>query len=217
MKNVFSSTSKKNVTILGYKTAGKSTVIEQLIENKILRERREETHGSKTREIKIQLGDKEHEFRITDIGGSELYQNMFWKADVAKSDGVIYVVDSSLLNECKGLQKDLGNWVESEEYCPNYQADDKIIKCNCPENEMFRGSRRAKAFAFSILDLGKPILVLLNKADLQENQRIYTEDEIIKLYKLKTMVAHNIKITPASALTGENIFESINWLFEQME
>lgn len=175
----------------------------------ILRERREETHGSKSKTISIELGDVSHEFRITDVGGSKEYQNMFWKADIARSDGIIYVIDSSLLYSCQG-----GSMDTSE--CPKVQEEEPIFKCGCSENALFKESRMAKSFAFSILDTGKPVLIFLNKTDLKDQQEILTTEELTNLYKLDS-TSYNARIESGSALTGENVFESIAWLFAEME
>ena len=206
---MFFPSAKKNVLILGYKTAGKSTIVDQLILSKVLRERREETHGSKTREIVIQLGEVSHEFKITDVGGSKQYQDLFWKADIAKADGIIYIIDSSLLYNCESGAEDFNS-------CPNMIEDNKIFKCGCVGNEKFKGSREAKSFAFSILGTESPILIFLNKTDLKDKQRIYSVKEISKLYNLSDGNPFNSKVVYGSALTGDNVFESIGWLFEQM-
>lgn len=206
---MFFSKEKKNVLILGYKTAGKSTIVDQLLLSKVLRERREETHGSKTQEIQIQLGDISHDFKITDVGGSKQYQDLFWKTDIAKADGIIYIIDTSLLYECE-------SGTEDETQCPNYNENGKFIKCGCLSNQKFRESREAKSFAFSILDTGKPILIFLNKTDLKDKQRIYSEAEIAHFYNIKEGNGYNSKVEMGSALVGDNVFESIGWLFNQM-
>ncbi len=207
---MFFSKEKKNVLILGYMTAGKSTIVDQLMLKKLLRERREETHGSKTREITIQLGEISHSFKITDVGGSKQYQDLFWKADIAKADGIIYIIDNSLLYTCQSGGFDDNN-------CPNRNDNNKLIKCGCPENAKFVKSREAKAFAFSILDTGKPILIFGNKIDLADKQRVYTLQEMASLYNINENDKYNTKIEAGSALTGENVFEAVNWLFTNME
>ena len=210
----FISTSSKRVLILGYANAGKSTIMEQMILRKILEPVRRETHGSKSSDIEISFDDKTHKFKATDVGGSELYQDIFWKAEIAKADGIIYVIDGSLLYECEGIDT-MDKWDARESYCPNINLENSKIKCGCAKNETFRKSRIAKSYAFSILDTGKPILIFLNKLDLGTVQRIMSEEELINLYNLREE-RYNSKIANGSALTGENVFESIGWLFEQM-
>jgi GTPase SAR1 family protein len=211
LKGLFFPSSKKNVLILGYKKAGKSTIVEQFIQQRILNDRREETHGSRTKLISIQLGDVEHDFKITDVGGSKDYQEMFWRVDIAKSDGIIYLIDSSLLYSCNSKDDLTG------ESCPTPSANNKLMKCGCKDNQIFRESREAKSFAFSILDTGKPILILFNKLDLADKQRIHTRDELMTLYNISDASKYNTRVEISSALTGENVFESISWLFSQME
>ena len=206
---MFFPSSKKNVLILGYKKAGKSTIVEQLTRNQILRERREETHGSKTKEISITLGDISHDFKITDVGGSKEYQDMFWKADIVKADGIVYVIDSSLLYSCDSGTKD-------PLQCPNRDESQKIFQCGCSSNTIFKESRMAKSFAFSILDTGKPLLIFLNKTDLADKQQVYNQEEMTDLYKLNHG-DYNTRIETGSALVGTNVFEAIGWLFSEME
>lgn len=217
LKNYFRTSGPKNVTILGSKTAGKTTIVDQLIQKKILIERREETHGSKTRSIKIQLGEVEHDFKITDVGGSKQYQDLFWKTELVKADGIIYVIDTSLLNECEALGSEISLETYRDTDCPNYNTDNKIFGCGCLSNSNFRESREAKSFAFSILDKGKPILIFLNKQDLGELQQVYTQQEIEGLYRLDSVSGYNFKMFSGSALRGVNVFESVSWLFENME
>jgi len=208
IKDLFFPASKKNVLILGYKRAGKSTIVEQLIQHKILRQRREETHGAKTKEIQIELGETSHDFRITDIGGSQNYQDMLWKPFVAKANGMVYVIDSSLMYACKSGSL---NPVD----CPKpTQQGDRII-CGCKDNDIFRSSRMAKSFAFSIMDTGKPLLVFLNKTDLKDQQPIHSQEELTYLYGLDNQ-KYNTRVETGSALTGQNVFEAIAWLFREM-
>jgi len=209
IKSTFFTSGKKNVLILGYKTAGKSTIVDQLFQNRILRQRRDETHGTKVKNTEIQLGSDTHEFRITDVGGSKQYQDMFWKAEIAKADGIIYVVDSSVLYEC-----DSGT--EDPDRCPNYIRDNKIINCGCLSNRVFRESRMAKSYCFSILDKGKPILIFLNKMDLSSEQRVYSIEEMRRWYNIMYNSTYNTRVESGSALTGENVIEAISWLFDNM-
>ena len=220
VKSFISEDDPPNVAIIGYTQAGKSTFVRQLQENKILSPDRDVTHGMKDSKIMIDINGKLHTFIASDSGGQELHQKLVWKNSVARASGIVYVIDSSLMYNCEFMKS--GEIVSNEsftsisEICDNKKEDQGLLVCKCSSNVEFVKSRLAKSMAYSILDKGKPILVLFNKVDLKKTQEILSHDELTKLYGLDHP-DYNEQIMVSSALIGTNIKESITWLISEID
>lgn len=61
--------------------------------------------------------------------------------------------------------------------------------------------------------LGATLLILANKQDVQNS---LTSEEIAEYLELDKIVSNHWKIFPCSAITGENIIESINWMIDDI-
>ncbi len=67
---------------------------------------------------------------------------------------------------------------------------------------------------FDIKIKEKPLLIILNKQDLKEKISNETIAKNLGLYKLKQI---NWQIKETSCITGEGIFECMDWVFENMK
>lgn len=209
-----------NVAIIGYTQAGKSTFVKQLQENKILSPDRDVTHSMKDSKVTIDINGKMHTFIASDSGGQELHQKLVWKNSVARASGIVYVIDLSLLYNCSFVKSDeIGDYktfTSISDSCGNKSELQGLMVCKCEDNAEFVKSRMAKSMAYSILDKGKPILVLFNKVDLKDTLEILTPSDLTKLYGL----GHpdfNENLMVSSALVGTNVKESITWLLSEIE
>ncbi|KAH9394351.1 ADP-ribosylation factor-like protein 2 [Tyrophagus putrescentiae] len=61
--------------------------------------------------------------------------------------------------------------------------------------------------------LGATLLILANKQDIQNS---LTSEEIAEYLELDKIKSHHWKIFPCSAITGENIIESVNWMIDDI-
>lgn len=61
--------------------------------------------------------------------------------------------------------------------------------------------------------LGATLLILANKQDIQNS---LSSEEICQYLELDKIKSHHWKIFPCSAITGQNILESVDWLIEDI-
>ena len=85
------------VCILGSASAGKTTLVRYLETGKQQLESPSVTLGLDYREKAFKIAGLE--FKLIDVGGQQVYQDVFWDVAVQQSDAVVYVIDSTIRPE----------------------------------------------------------------------------------------------------------------------
>lgn len=79
------------------------------------------------------------------------------------------------------------------------------------EDSAFESSKFAFDYMLSIVEREKPILILINKQDLQEENPLSVK-EAIEIYGIDQLVGRSFNLLPSSAKYGDGIEDAIEWL-----
>ncbi|MEM0192312.1 MAG: Arf family protein [Candidatus Korarchaeum sp.] len=101
-----------------------------------------------------------------------------------------------------------GMW---EEYAE--KADAVIFVLDSADRERFNEAKEELWRIVSVMKKGKPLLVIANKADLDNAATVMEVIEALELTKLEGMTW---QIVWASALTGFGLFEAFAWIYEKL-
>lgn len=215
VSNFFNTTEVREISILGQKFAGKTTLVKQIELQEELPIDRVETHGQITREHEVLIDGRVQKFKTIDVGGSDIYSNsQMWSNAIARSWGLIYVINSETPYLCNGIKNSImEEYMNDLSHCPNKNTVDNIEICGCASNDAFRQARLKKAKTVSIIDSGLPLLFWLNKQDLDE---ALPPEELIKIYNLEQSEKYNYRIENGSALLGTNVFSALSWLLSEV-
>lgn len=84
------------------------------------------------------------------------------------------------------------------------------------DNDAFELSLFSFEYMLELLPPDKPILILINKQDLVE-QNPLTSSEAIELYPIKKLFNHSVNLLPSSAKFGDGIDIAIKWIVTKLE
>jgi len=84
------------------------------------------------------------------------------------------------------------------------------------DSDSFEISRFSFDYMLSIVDSQKPLLILINKQDLT-NENPITVKEAISLYNIDKLVGRSFNIIPSSAKFGTGIETAMLWLVEKIK
>ncbi|MDK2372924.1 MAG: Arf family protein [Candidatus Korarchaeota archaeon] len=93
------------------------------------------------------------------------------------------------------------------------KADAIIFMIDSADEERFDEAKKELWNVVSIMKRGVPLLILANKADLEEAATIM---EIIERFELTKLEGITWQVVWTSALTGFGLFEAFSWLYEQL-
>ena len=79
------------------------------------------------------------------------------------------------------------------------------------EDSTFETSKFAFDYMLSIVEREKPILILVNKQDLQEENPLSVK-EAIDIYGIDQLVGRSFNLLPSSTKFGDGIEDAIEWL-----
>ena len=82
-------------------------------------------------------------------------------------------------------------------------------------SELFEQSKFSFDYMLSIVDVSKPMIILVNKQDLKELSPL-TVQETINLYNIDSLVGRSFNIFPTSAKYGDGIETAMLWLIEKL-
>ena len=82
-------------------------------------------------------------------------------------------------------------------------------------NSLFEISKFSFDYMLSIVENSTPILILVNKQDLQEITPLDPK-EAIDLYDVSSLVGRSFNILPTSAKYGNGVETAIHWLIEKI-
>ena len=122
-----------------------------------------------------------------DVGGQDLYKNTLWSLGVTQSDGVIYIID--------GLTR------------PGSKKDDL---------DLFEESTFSLEYMLSIVSPKTPLLIIINKQDLQDMNPISAQ-EAMELYGLSKLSGRSFNVIEASAKFGDGVEIGMQWIIEKIE
>lgn len=83
------------------------------------------------------------------------------------------------------------------------------------DDSLFEVSKFSFDYMLSIVDKSIPILILVNKQDLQEFTPLNPK-EAIDLYDVTSLVGRSFNILPTSAKYGNGVETAIHWLIEKI-
>ena len=122
-----------------------------------------------------------------DVGGQDLYKNTLWSLGVTQSDGVIYIID--------GITR------------PGVKKDDL---------DLFEESTFSLEYMLSIVSPKTPLLIIINKQDLLDENPLSAE-EAIELYGLSKLSGRSFNVIEASAKFGDGVEIGMQWIIDKIE
>ncbi len=83
------------------------------------------------------------------------------------------------------------------------------------DNDKFELSKFSFDYMLSIVDPKKPLLILINKQDLVEQNPLSVK-EAINLYNISELIGRSFNILPSSAKYGTGVEDAIYWLIDKI-
>ena len=83
-------------------------------------------------------------------------------------------------------------------------------------HDVFEVSKFSFDYMLSIVDEKKPILILVNKQDLEDEGPL-SAHEAIKMYDISGLVGRSFNILPTSAKFGDGVETAILWLIDKIQ
>ncbi|MHA1185843.1 MAG: ADP-ribosylation factor-like protein [Candidatus Heimdallarchaeota archaeon] len=83
------------------------------------------------------------------------------------------------------------------------------------DNDAFEIAKFSFDYMLTIVNTDVPILILVNKQDLTENNPL-TPQEAIEMYDITNLVGRSFNILPSSAKYGEGVENAIEWLVDKI-
>jgi small GTP-binding protein len=83
------------------------------------------------------------------------------------------------------------------------------------EDAVFEVSKFAFDYMLNLVQRDKPILILINKQDL-ENLNPLTPKEAINHYSIDKLVGRSFNILPSSAKFGDGVEDAVEWLVDKI-
>ncbi|NHJ05071.1 MAG: GTP-binding protein [Candidatus Heimdallarchaeota archaeon] len=84
------------------------------------------------------------------------------------------------------------------------------------DNIVFEESKFSFDYMLQIVDNKTPILILINKQDLTEQEPLSTQASIL-LYNISSLVGRSFNILPTSAKFGDGVETAILWLIDKIQ
>jgi small GTP-binding protein len=84
------------------------------------------------------------------------------------------------------------------------------------ENPGFNEALRQFKYMLNLIDNAVPLLILVNKQDLKEENPL-TLEEASELFSLSELSGRSMNIIPTSAKYGDGVSTAIEWLIEKLE
>lgn len=111
---------------------------------------------------------------------------------------------------------DVGGQKSLRAYWKNYYEDTDglvFVVDSCDKHRLQDCKRQLQEVLREERLLGATLLILANKQDVNNS---LSSEEICQYLELDKIKSHHWKIFPCSAITGDNIITSIDWLFNDI-